>query len=88
VPSAGRLVGLHSLGLRSNCLTELPDEVGRLSGLTYLDASMNHIAVSLFGGGGGECVGDRGGCWGQGGAGEGCLVFWGVRGGGGGSKHD
>lgn len=39
-------MGLHSLGLRSNCLCRLPGEVGRLSRLTYLDASMNNIAVS------------------------------------------
>lgn len=60
---AGRLVGLSSLGLRSNCLSDLPTEVGRLTALTYLDASMNHIAVSDpfgLGRGGSPTVGGKG----------------------------
>jgi len=48
LPSAAvsGLKGLQFLGLRSNCLTELPTELGQLTGLTHLDASMNHITVS------------------------------------------
>jgi hypothetical protein len=44
-PPPGGLSDLVSLGLRSNCLTALPDELGGLTALTYLDASMNHIRV-------------------------------------------